>query len=134
MWLHHRVILRQKSLAAEKTTPTPSHFQDLKHYAMTLRGPFYTFWVALPTMAPDGKSWQGCTMRELCNGKLGSEEKVMRFAEWVNEIHNWGLGSWTDAFLDDVKILLRESSGAWEVVGFTTEELQAGLRGDDDDA
>lgn len=73
-------------------------------------------------------------MRELCNGKLGSEEKVMRFAEWVNEIHNWGLGSWTDAFLDDVKILLRESSGAWEVVGFTTEELQAGLRGDDDDA
>lgn len=42
MWLHHRVVFRQKRLAAEKMTPTSSHFQD-KHYAMTLREPFYTF-------------------------------------------------------------------------------------------
>lgn len=112
MCLHHRVILRQKGLAAEKTIPTLSHFQDLKHYALTLRAAFYTFWVAVPTMTPDGKSWRGCTLRDLCNGKLGSEEKVMRFAEWVNEIHNWGLGSWADGFLDDVKILLRKSLGA----------------------
>lgn len=45
-------------------------------------------------------------MRELCNAKLGSEEKVMRFAQWLNEIHNWGLGPWADGVLDDVKIVL----------------------------
>lgn len=73
-------------------------------------------------------------MRELCNGKLGSEEKVMTFAEWINEIHNWGLGSWADGSLDDLKILLRKSLAAWEVVSFTAEGLQAGLRGDDDNA
>lgn len=126
MWLHHRVILRQKRLAAEKTTPTPSHFQDLKHYAMTLRGPFYTFWVTVPIMTPDGKSWNGCTMRELCNAKLGSEEKATRFAQWINEIHNWGLGSWADGFLDDVKIVLRKSLGARGVVSRPRRSLGRG--------
>lgn len=80
MWLHHRVVLRQNRLAAEKTTPTPSHFQDLKHYAMSLRGPFFTFWVTVTIMTPGGKLWKGLIMRKLCNAKLGSEEKVMRFA------------------------------------------------------
>ena len=44
---------------------------------------------------------------------LGSEEKVIRFAQWVNEIHD--LGSWAlgadGFFLDDVKIVLRKSLG-----------------------
>ncbi|MCJ1344524.1 hypothetical protein MMC31_002727 [Peltigera leucophlebia] len=108
MWLYHRVILRQKRLAAEKADPSASHFDDLKHYAMTLRGPSFTFWVTVPTMSADG-TWKGCTMRKLFNANLRSEEKVMRFAQWVNEIHNWGLGPWADGFVDDVKTVMRKS-------------------------
>lgn len=47
-------------------------------------------------------------MRERCNAKLGSEEKVMRFTQWINEIHNWGLGPWADGFLDDVEDCVEE--------------------------
>ncbi len=110
MWLYHRVILRKRRLAAEKVDLSASHFEDLKHYAMTLRGPFYNLWVTVPSMSADGV-WEGCTMRKLCNANLGSEGKVMRLAQWVNEIHNWGLGSWADGFVDDVKIMLRKNSG-----------------------
>ena len=129
MWLYHRVELRKRRLTAEKVDPSASHFEDLKHYAMTLRGPFYTIWVMVPSMSADG-AWKGCTMRKLCIANFGSEEMVIRFAQSVNEIHNWGLGPWADGVLDDIKIVLRNSLGARGVVSLTTDEINEALRDD----
>lgn len=129
MWLYHRVVLRHRRLAAENIDPSASHFKDLQHYAMTLRGPFYTIWVTVPSMSADG-AWKGCTMRKLCNANFGSEEMVIRFAQWVNEIHNWGLGSWADGVIDDIKIVLRNSLGARGLVSLTTDEIKEALRDD----
>lgn len=132
MWLYHRVILRQKRLAAEKVDRSAFDFEDLKHYVMTLRGSFFTFWVTVPTMSADG-TWKGCTMRKLCNANLGSGEKVVRLAQWLNEIHNWGLGPWADGVVDDLEIVLGKSLGAREVVSLTTDEVKDAVRDDDDD-
>lgn len=129
MWLYHRVILRQKRLAAEKVDRSPSDFEDLKHYVMTLRGSLFTFWVTVPTMSADS-TWKGCTMRKLYSANLGSEEKVMRLAQWVNEIHNWGLGPWADGVVDDLEIVLGKSLGTGGVVSLTTGEVKEAL-GDD---
>ena len=123
MWLYHRVVLRKKRLDAEKVDPSASHFEELKHYTITLRGLFYTIWVTVPSMNADGE-WKGCTMRKLCNANFGSEEMVIKFAQWVNEIHNWGLGSWADGIIDDIKIVLRNSLGARGVVSLTTDEIK----------
>lgn len=94
---------------------------------MALRGPFYTFWVTVPSMSADGV-WEGCTIRRLCNANLESEEKVTKLAQWVNEIHNWGLGSWADGFVDDVKIVPRKNLGGRGVLSPTTDEIREALR------
>lgn len=66
-------------------------------------------------------------MRRLCNANFGKEEMVIRFAQWVNEIHNWGLGSWTDGIVDDIKIVLRNSMGARMVVSPTRDDIKEAL-------
>lgn len=127
MWLYHRVELRKRRFTAEKVDPSASHFEDLKHYAMTLRGPFYTIWATVPSMSADD-AWKGCTTRKLCNANFGSEEMVIRLAQWANEIQNWGLGSWADGILDDIKIVLTNSNRARGVVSLTTDEINEALR------
>lgn len=67
-------------------------------------------------------------MRKLCNANFGSVETVIRFAQWVNEIHHWGFGSWADGIVDDIKIVLRNILGARGVVSLTTDEIKEALR------
>lgn len=57
---------------------------------------------------------------------------VIRFAQWINEIHNWGLGSWADGIVNDIKIVLRNSMGARVVVSPTTHDIKEALRDDSD--
>lgn len=105
---HHRVILRQKRLAAEKTRPPlTSKISSIMPWPCARH--FYTSWLTqYPQWRPTANHGNGCTMppNYAYNAKLGSEEKVMRFAQWLNEIHNWAfgpLGRWV-FFLDNVKI------------------------------
>ncbi len=80
MWLYHRIELRKRRFTTEKVDHSASHFEDLKHYAMTLLGPFYTIWVTVPSISADG-AWKGCTIQKLCIANFESEEIVIRFAK-----------------------------------------------------
>lgn len=57
---------------------------------------------------------------------------VIRFAQWVNEIYNWGFGSWADGIVDDIKIVLRNSMGARVVVSPTTDDIKEAMMDDSD--
>ena len=67
---------------------------SIRHYALTFTGPTYTIWLLQPSVALFGESrgvWSGCQMSYLSHGDCTDVSAVARLADWINEIHRWGL-------------------------------------------
>lgn len=70
-----------------------THYQ-IRHYALTVAKSVYIFWSLCPKFS-GAFDWIGCTMKRLIQSELDHPRGVIHFAEWMNEIHRWGL---TDYF------------------------------------
>lgn len=67
---------------------------DMKHYGLLMAGVEYSFWVIEAKAKYFGGTtagWEGCSARRLARGRLDIEPQAKIFAEWLNEIHRWGL-------------------------------------------
>jgi hypothetical protein len=68
-------------------------------------------------------------MGRLFDQTLTTQQGVERFAKWVNEIHNWGLGQCLDNFLYDVKRVMAENNGSRGAFSLGPDDVQR-LRGE----
>jgi len=80
--------------------------KTLKHYALKFIGPSYEFWMMSPVLYADG-TWNGCTMTRLFGYVRTEAHGVREFANWINEIHRWGMSVHGPACGNDVKTILR---------------------------
>ena len=100
--LFNRCVLHA---AARATGETPADNATIRHYALTLVGPEFAVWVLRPTW--DGGRWAGCVMQVLFEADCGDEFAVRRLADWLNEIHRWGLAQYGPGCEADINAALK---------------------------
>ncbi|KAI9771887.1 MAG: hypothetical protein M1840_001657 [Geoglossum simile] len=98
LWLSHRKKLKDRL--------NSSDFSDLRHYSIVVNSRRYQIWEA----GFDGRAY---SVQMVARDTLGEPEGVLRFAEWSNAIHRWGLGPNARAFKRDVEALLGGGVTRW---------------------
>lgn len=106
--LYNRWLLRNSRLRIEGTSWTSGHWAHIKHYGVILAGQYYTFWCISPEkQAHLGNKWTGCTMQKVFDGDMSSlDEDIKEFANWINEIHRWGMMEHAHGCEEDVMVSL----------------------------
>jgi hypothetical protein len=80
--LHAEALTSQPDLSVDQET--------IRHYTLTFIGHKFVFWVLRPTLDDAGR-WNGCTMKRLTGADCTDGYGVRELADWINEIHRWGL-------------------------------------------
>jgi hypothetical protein len=81
---------------------------NVRHYTLTFVGHKFVFWVLQPTRDEAGQ-WTGCEMRRLFGEECTNEYAVRDLANWINEIHRWGLSQHGPSCETDIKAVLQFS-------------------------
>ncbi|KAL1642397.1 hypothetical protein SLS58_005471 [Diplodia intermedia] len=76
----------------------------IRHYGLTICGADYDVWLAEAQVSKTGE-WLGSRIRRLQYGHLKEEECTNSLVDWVNEIHHWGLGKYSEWVREDVQFL-----------------------------
>lgn len=109
--LYNRWLLRKRRCnKSDDNWTTERRKQSILHYGLTLSADTFTFWCLQPTIGSiDEKKheWKGCSMQEMASDSLARLQGVRRFAEFINEIHRWGLTKHAQSCEDDIKIIVR---------------------------
>ena len=53
-------------------------------------------------------SWHGCEMRRLAQGDCTAPRDVQRLANWINEIHRWGVTIYSESVQRNIKHALED--------------------------
>jgi len=110
MALYNRSLLRKAGQEAAYAAASSYNLRDLRHYALTIEGSHFQFWVLIPYEAEKESSfWGDCSMDKLARGNLSSKEGVATFVKWINEIHRWAITMHGPAIEADVKACLDEA-------------------------
>ena len=110
----------------------------LRHYGVTFEGSQFVVYVVMPTPATNDSlasidvdalrpriwpaeasrsaggaemhtsSWHGCGMRRLAQGDCTVPRDVQRLANWINEIHRWGITKYAQSVQRDIKSALAD--------------------------
>jgi len=78
---------------------------SIRHYTLTFIGHKFVFWVLLPTWDGQGQ-WAGCVMKRLFGADCTDKYAVRELADWINEIHRWGLSQHGPSCERDIKRVL----------------------------
>lgn len=124
MALYNRHHLRIRAVEGDtdekrETISREHDMSTVKHYGITFTGPTYTTWLIRPaTPSSDGPpmQWSSCKMSRLGYGNCTDAAGVGRLADWINEIHRWGLSTHAKSCQRDVKTLLNASGVETSVV------------------
>lgn len=128
-------------------TGNPGNTQDLrtiKHYGLSIGMEWFCCWVAElnltlaqdplttddlnerttndhdeKTTAQSKQTWNGCTIHKVLAGDVTSYSHIALLAEFMNNVHNWGMGG----YLEDVKKDIRDICG---IPGDEKEDINVG--------
>lgn len=110
--LYNRCLLKAQRLKKTSKAWTYKHTCNLRHYAIILYDSQYVVWCVYLKGEPgelicthDWK-WPGCMVRRVARGDLRLRDGVRRLAEWINEIHRFGLGRHLNMIKKDLQILI----------------------------
>lgn len=95
-------------------------FVNIRHYTLTFNGHKFVFWILKPT-CDDSGLWTGCTMTRLFGADCTDEYAIRELADWINEIHRWGLSQYGADCARDIKSVL--NSG-----GLRTSDVHEALK------
>ena len=113
--LYNRYMLRVTCLKQAKKAPKDDFHRNLAVYGITFQGTFYKVWCLRPTLNATNAQWGGCTMTSVHQGFGSIETDVKDLADWINEIHRWGLGVHGPLCENDIKTCLAAHSGGSRV-------------------
>jgi hypothetical protein len=102
-------------------------FDDIKHYGIAFNGSKAHFYLARPQLSCENgqASWRGCALDQLATYNAKTSTHVLRIQQWINEIHNWGMGGYSFHFMLDVKGIFRSLPGGLERVSLLPQEARA---------
>lgn len=140
--LYNRVCLRCERLQAcnvPESAWAQKDFDDIKHYSIGLSGSEARFYLATPCLQFDSTPeagvdaiWRGCSLTNFRLIKVTSTDGVLRMRQWVNEIHYWGLGKYSEQFVFDIKGILVQHVGGLSRISLTKGDLvDWGLAGEE---
>ena len=152
--LYNRVRLRCERLnvcEVPQATWRKDDFEDLKHYGIGFNGSEVRLYLARPSLALDESAedvcsadgiaeqpisiWRGCQLANILVADVTLDEAVLRTQQWINEIHNWGLGEYSEQFVFDIKGILVKQEGGLHRVSMTTQDMKDwGLVADDSES
>ena len=89
--LYDRFKLRHACLKKVKKPLTVDALRNCKVYGMTFGGAFCTVWCIRQVHDEATSQWQGCTVTSVWEGYCTVKTDVADLADWINEIHRWGL-------------------------------------------
>lgn len=107
--LYNRYELRKCGLEKSGELWTERNTSVLRHYGLIITRNEYSFWVIRARIAKDGV-WQGCQMERLVRGCLARggyldmQDQIKIFAQWLNEVHRWGLTVHAPAVYEDIRV------------------------------
>ncbi|KAI1371401.1 hypothetical protein F4677DRAFT_310087 [Hypoxylon crocopeplum] len=105
---------------ARRTVSLVDDREGVRHYGLTFVGHKFVFWVLNPTCDEAGR-WTGCVMTRLFGADCTDEYAVQELADWINEIHRWGLSWYGPGCERDIKSVLNagglRTSSVHEAVG-----------------
>jgi hypothetical protein len=104
--LYNRYKLRLQCLEAEKASINQHSFKDVMHFGLTLCSANCEIFLCQPTLTEKGE-WKGCSMSLIGSYNCTRPREARFVAEWVNEIHFWGMQRHGKSCEDDVKGYLR---------------------------
>lgn len=137
--LYNRVRLRCERLRACKVPSKRwkmEDFRDIKHYGIAFNGSEFRLYQAQPIWLFDMEGipakedlevndlWRGCRLEcfQLLNAT--NNEDILEIQQWINEIHNWGLGKHSEQFVMDIKGILVSQEGGLHRVSMTPSEMK----------
>ncbi|KAL9057230.1 MAG: hypothetical protein Q9162_002434 [Coniocarpon cinnabarinum] len=110
-----RFQLRCQQLACRDQYPlTPRDFTDIGIYAAVFDGSRVNLYEIQPIVLLENcnpkedlaEFWGGCSVTHFCTHDLTSTESTLMVRRWFNEIHNWGLGPYSDGIALDVNKIM----------------------------
>ncbi|GAP91050.2 hypothetical protein SAMD00023353_1502190 [Rosellinia necatrix] len=104
--LYGRWRLHSEARAAAPAPPADD-LPNVRHYALTCAGSRFTLWVLRPTAR--GGRWDGCTVTKLARADCADACQAARLADWINEIHRWGLSEHGPSCGRDIEAILGAS-------------------------
>jgi len=114
--LYNRWLLRERRCdKSDQNWTTERRKDSIRHYGLTLLSSNFVFWCLQPII--DDKTWKGCSMQEMTSDSLTRPQGVQRFAEFINEIHRWGLTKHALSCEDDIKIMVRSQDADMSELG-----------------
>lgn len=132
--LYNRVLLRAERLCANghNGSWTAKKFDDIEHYGISFTGEIAEIYLATPRISTAStpsasvdagayirSAWNGCDVKRLTRISLNVLENVQALRAWINEIQNWGLGKYLEAFEKDVKLLLSKTQSTVRISEMT---------------
>ena len=141
--LYNRCRLKQKRLIRTRKRWAQKHNTSLRHYALTLTGTRYQFWLVRlredatgnqESVSAEKWRWTGCDMVRAWRGHLDRTEHIRKFVDCVNEIHRWGLSVHGPSCERDLKFCITHSeSGVRTSLGSPEEAAQMNSDSEVDD-
>lgn len=113
--LYNRFKLRKACIEQVAKPFTYDTLHDCRIYGITFGGPFCTVWCIRPVLDEATSQWQGCTMTSVWEGYCTVRSDVADLADWINEIHRWGLSVHGPLCENDIKTCLVAHSGGSRV-------------------
>lgn len=139
--LYNRYRLRCDRLKAQKAGKerlTLEDFSDIQHFGIAVNGSEPSLYVLRPRLVVDNSvshddidlkfRWRGCDMVKFNNMlELRQVLGVLNFAEWINELNNWGLSKHSQQFVIDIKGLVLKAPGGARVSLSDEEKAKLGI-------
>lgn len=140
--LYNRVRLRRDQLLAVKGADsmaswTENDFADIKHYGIAFTQTLATFYQAIPKLHTnsdpsnlffrEGYPWNGMLLRQIALERASLPEGYTTIQKWLNEIHNWGLGDYSEGVQNDIRLSISAKDKEHVSIGRISlnEELRA---------
>jgi len=109
MTLYNRYLLKCKALAVGAEEWTDFDRAQMKHYILTFVGSDYDIWMLRASFSEGSSTWDGCSMKNICQSRCTSKVGMRRLESWINEIHRWGLSGHATGCQADVKRILEHN-------------------------
>ena len=132
--LFNRVLLRCRQLHHTGVTKwNAQHFQDIKHYGIAFASSDAKIYEARPeldftnlhSLGKISHPWTGCNFTQIADHEVTYATDVIELSKWINEIHHWGLGTYSTQFERDIKRCIESTYKGDIRVSLDTAEVQA---------
>ncbi len=105
--LYNRFLLKERRLRKKNQDWTDQHLAPVKHYGITFSAEEVGIWCIRPrpplSIHDLSHTWTGCVMERVFRSPCTQEARVQMLADWINEIHRWGMTTHADSCQRDLE-------------------------------